>query len=598
MLLNGVIPINKPQGFTSFDVVAKMRGILKIKKLGHSGTLDPLAEGVLPVFAGNATKAISLIPDTGKKYTASFRLGIVTDTQDITGKKIFETEPDITRKRLEAISEKFIGKINQLPPMYSAVSVGGKRLYEYARQGIEIERKSREITISYLEIIEFDEKTAEGRLTVSCSGGSYIRTIIHDIGQALGCGAVMTALVRTRSNGFALDECITLERLEELRDSGEINSVLIPVERLFSELPEIRLNEKKTSMYKNGVKLYLDRLNGFDGKDRYRIYSNNNEFLGLASADIEKNELRVLKNLSQSGERTENAKRKKTAVALGIFDGIHRGHRLILKKVLNYSGLVPAVFTFITESIKVKHGKPFEYIYPNKQKLEMIKKIGFSYIESFNFESLRELDGERFAKEILAEKMNAGAVICGENFRFGKNASCNADDLKRFGEKYGFKVETVKLEKDSERTLSSESIRNYIRNGKVRELAEKLDFTYYIEGTVLQGNKIGRTLDFPTVNQQFADGRLIPKRGVYESNTIIGDTVYRSITNIGIKPTVGENVKPVAETHILDFSGDLYGKNIVVVPIDFIRDERKFGSLEELKKQINEDIAHIRKGLI
>lgn len=598
MLLNGIIPVNKPKGFTSFDVIAKMRGILKTKKLGHSGTLDPMATGVLPVFAGNAAKAISLIPHTGKKYTADFKLGIVTDTQDITGKIISHNASDVTLKQLEAVLKQFIGKISQLPPMYSAVSVGGKRLYEYARQGIEIERESREITVSSLDIIEFDEKTAEGRLTVACSGGTYVRTLIHDIGQSLGCGAVMTALIRTYSNGFCLDECVTLEQLESLRDSEEIESVLIPVERLFVDLPEIHLSEPKTKMYKNGVKLHLDKLSGFDGQEQYRIYSNKHEFLGLAQTDIEKNELRVLKNLSQDGEHTVSTNRKKTAVALGIFDGIHKGHRLILETALNHPDFTPAVFTFITESIKTKHGKPFEYIYPNRQKLEMIKKIGFSYIESFNFESLRSLEGERFAKEILAEKMNVGAVVCGENFRFGKNAACNADDLRKFGKKYGFDVKTVRLEKKSEATLSSELIRNYIREGKVCELSERLDFTYCVRGIVSQGNKIGRTIGFPTVNQNFSDGQLIPKRGVYKSRTIIDETVYSSVTNIGVKPTVGDNIKPVAETHILDFSGDLYGKDVTAVLIGLVRDERKFGSIDELKIQINEDIEHIRKGLI
>lgn len=595
MQLNGIIPINKPQGFTSFDVIAKMRGILKMKKLGHSGTLDPMATGVLPVFAGNAAKAISLIPHIGKKYTAGFKLGITSDTQDITGKIISQAKSDITGKQLEAAAKEFIGTIKQIPPMYSAVSVNGKRLYEYARQGIEIEREPREVTINSLNISFYDEEKSEGILTVSCSGGTYVRTLIHDIGQSLGCGAVMTSLVRICSNGFWLEECITLEQLKQFRDSGEIENIVIPVERLFSDLPEIHLDEKKTAMYKNGVKLHLDKINGFYGWEKCRVYSKDHEFIGLASADKEKNELRVLKNLGRDGERVENTKLKKTAVALGIFDGIHYGHALILRKALSHEKYAPAVFTFITESIRSKHGKSFEYIYPNRQKLETIRMSGFNYIESFNFESLRNLTGEEFVREILIGRMNAGAVICGENFRFGKNASCGVDDMKAFGRKYGFDVEIVTLEKKADNTFSSELIREYLRQGKIRKLCEEFNFNYCIKSVVLQGNKIGRTLNFPTINQNFAKGQIVPKKGVYVSQACIDGVYYRSITNIGVKPTVSDDSEPVAETHILDFSGDLYGKTVCVYLLDHIREERKFDSLEELKKQINSDIEKVRK---
>lgn len=297
MQLNGIIPINKPEGFTSFDVIAKMRGILKLKKLGHSGTLDPMATGVLPVFIGGAAKAISFMEHNSKRYTAGFKLGLTSDTQDITGEILSGTRAEISLDKLEAAAGKFIGEIRQIPPMYSAVSVNGKRLYEYARKGIEVEREARTVTVSRFEILDYNESNAEGIADISCSGGTYIRTLIHDIGQELGCGGVMTSLVRTLSNGFSLDECVTLEQLEALRSSNELEKALIPVERVFSHLPKIRLTEQKTQMYKNGVKLHLDKLKDFDGNERYRIYSCKEEFLGLAFADAENNELRVLKNM-------------------------------------------------------------------------------------------------------------------------------------------------------------------------------------------------------------------------------------------------------------------------------------------------------------
>lgn len=287
---------------------------------------------------------------------------------------------------------------------------------------------------------------------------------------------------------------------------------------------------------------------------------------------------------------------KKTAAALGIFDGIHDGHKLILKKALFYTGFRPAVFTFDAESIKTKHGKPFEYIYTNRQKLDLIKRYGFKIIESCDFESLKNLSGEEFVKNILVDKMNAGAVVCGEDFRFGKNAACNAGDLRELGEKYGFQVETVKLEKRSGCTLSSELIREYIRQGRIREIEREFRFRYELEFKVAEGSKIGRTINFPTINQYFAKGQLMPKRGVYESRTFLKGKAYLSVTNIGVKPTVGNGLDPVMETHILDFSQDLYGKYVSVALTDFIREERKFSSLEELKKQINADIEYVRNG--
>ncbi len=296
MQYNGIICVNKPAGFTSFDVVAKLRGILKMKRLGHSGTLDPMATGVLPVFAGSAAKAISIIPVGDKKYTAGFRLGLTTDTQDITGKIISEGEFDVTLEQVKNAAEKLTGEIKQIPPMFSAVSVGGKRLYELARQGIEVDREARDITVYSIDILSFDEKTGQGKLSIFCSKGTYVRTIIHEIGVSLGCGAVMTSLVRTSSNGFSIEDCYTLEQLEALRDEEKLESAVIPVERLFSSLPSIILDKRKTALYKNGVKLRFDQLEGITEDKIYKVYGDGG-FIGTAKADFEEKILRVDKNL-------------------------------------------------------------------------------------------------------------------------------------------------------------------------------------------------------------------------------------------------------------------------------------------------------------
>ena len=295
--MNGILCMNKPQDFTSFDVIAKLRGILKIKRLGHAGTLDPMATGVLPVFVGTATKACDILPDNEKSYLAGFKTGLITDTQDITGKTVSEFSKRVTKEEIIDILPKFTGSVMQLPPMYSAVSVNGKRLYNLARQGIEVEREKREIFIDEIRLEEFNEDTQEGKLYVSCSKGMYIRTIINDIGELLGCGAVMTSLVRLSSGGFKLEQCLSFADVEKARDENRLEELIIPVEKVFSSLARLRLNEVQTRMYKNGVKLDLARVNNIkENVNDYAVYGFDGAFIGTAFPEWEKGVLKVGKN--------------------------------------------------------------------------------------------------------------------------------------------------------------------------------------------------------------------------------------------------------------------------------------------------------------
>lgn len=292
---------------------------------------------------------------------------------------------------------------------------------------------------------------------------------------------------------------------------------------------------------------------------------------------------------------TENGGiKEKTAVALGIFDGVHCGHRLVISSAVKYAekGFTPAVFTFRTESVSFKHGRPFEYIYTNEQKLRILGGLGVKYVMSPDFNALQSMDGEEFVCEALCGKMNAGAVVCGENFRFGKSALYGAEELKRLGEKYGFEVRVIKL---SGNGFSSEKYRSMLREGRVNETYSLGCGMYSLYGEVIEGNRLGRTLDFPTINQIFGERQLVPRRGVYHTFTNIDGKAYNSVTNIGVKPTIEKNIKPLAETHILDYSGDLYGRKIEVGFIGFVRDEKKFDSIDELKKQVFADIAYIRE---
>ena len=276
--------VNKPREFTSFDVVAIMRGCFKTKKVGHSGTLDPMAEGVLPVFIGGATKAVSILPESGKSYRAGFRLGLTSDTLDIWGECSEQKDVSISTEIFLTVLSRFKGNIEQIPPMYSALKVNGQKLCDLARKGIEVERKPRGITISRLDLIEFDGR--DGIIEVDCSSGTYIRSLVDDIGAALGTGAVMTSLVRTRACGFSIDESYPLEELKAT-PLDELTRLLKPIESVFSDYPEIHLDTEQERLYLNGVRLDAKRLHGDLGEGMYRVFGG--EFFGIAK--IENNEL-------------------------------------------------------------------------------------------------------------------------------------------------------------------------------------------------------------------------------------------------------------------------------------------------------------------
>ncbi len=253
--MDGILIINKEKGFTSHDVVAKLRGILGQKKIGHTGTLDPNAEGVLPVCLGKATKVCDLLTDTDKCYETVMHLGVETDTQDLTGTVLARRPVEATEEEIRAAAESFVGSYEQVPPMYSALKVNGQKLCDLARAGREVERAPRPVKIYSLQILAWDLPRV--RLRVECSKGTYIRTLCHDIGQRLGCGAAVEELIRTRAGRFELSQARTLGEIETLRDRGELVSVRIPLEEIFAELPRFQVHPERDIALQNGNALRL-----------------------------------------------------------------------------------------------------------------------------------------------------------------------------------------------------------------------------------------------------------------------------------------------------------------------------------------------------
>ncbi|RHF69329.1 tRNA pseudouridine(55) synthase TruB [Fusobacterium mortiferum] len=275
--MEGIININKPSGITSFDVIRVLRRVLKEKRIGHTGTLDPLAEGVLVVCLGRVTRLVQDIEGYSKIYTAGFELGYRTDTYDIEGKTIEESEKkSATRDELDRVLKKFIGDIKQIPPMYSALKVDGQKLYDLARKGIEVERKARDIHIDFIEVLEFDG--VKGKIRCGVSKGTYIRSLIDDMGRELGTLATMNSLVREKVGDSSIDKAFTLEDIERLHNEGN-SSFLQSVEEFFT-YPQLEIEEgKNLTLFLNGNTIRHQSPNG-----RYRVYCQN-KFLGLANVN-------------------------------------------------------------------------------------------------------------------------------------------------------------------------------------------------------------------------------------------------------------------------------------------------------------------------
>lgn len=287
MGMNGIILVDKTCGWTSHDVVGKLRGILRERRIGHSGTLDPMATGLLVVFVGRATRAVEFAEADSKEYIAGLRLGVSTDTQDTTGNVLNTCEALPTKEELIAAANGFLGEISQIPPMYSAIKINGKKLYELARRGEIVERRPRKVTISKLELVGEDK--CDYILDIHCSKGTYIRTLCSDIGDKLGCGGCMSSLRRVKAGAFSIAQAHTMEQIQAAADLGELDGIIIPVDTLFSDKPDLTVNEFEEKKLRNGNTIKTKSADG-----TYRVYSESGEFLLLA--EVKDNLLKTIKS--------------------------------------------------------------------------------------------------------------------------------------------------------------------------------------------------------------------------------------------------------------------------------------------------------------
>ena len=278
--------IRKEKGYTSHDVVAKLRGILHMKKIGHTGTLDPAAEGVLPVALGRGTRLVELLTEKEKTYEAVLRLGVSTDPQDMTGTVLSEMPVTVTEEEVREVVESFVGEQMQVPPMYSALKVNGKKLYELAREGKTIERKPRPVVFYEIRIMDISLPLV--RISVTCSKGTYIRTLCNDIGEKLGCGGAMEELLRTRSGNFTLEESLMLSQVEEAVSDGTIMEKIVPVEEVLSMYPALTATVEGDRLLHNGNPLPETMVQGGNREEKVRMYKSSGDFTGIYGWDEKK----------------------------------------------------------------------------------------------------------------------------------------------------------------------------------------------------------------------------------------------------------------------------------------------------------------------
>ena len=535
--MDGIINVNKEAGMTSFDVLRALKKILHEKKMGHAGTLDPMAEGVLLVCVGKATKLVESLMSEVKVYRAEMLLGVETDTEDSTGKLLSEEERTVTEEEVLSAFQALLGKREQIPPMYSAKKVDGKRLYSMAREGIVIERKPSQIAIFSIELLSMTvpesvavlscrEKHQRITFRVKCSKGTYIRTLCTEVGEKLGTKACMSALFREEVGEFRFKESKTLSEIEKDMKKGDLSSFLKPA--LYSKVP--------------------------------------------------------------------------TVLTFGKFDGVHIGHQKIFSSVFRISeeeGLRSAVLSFTMEKDSFFLQGRKDMLSTEDEHFTRLKNAGFHevYLYPLTIEAAR-MSPEDFVRFILIEALKVKHLVVGTDCSFGYQGAGNVALLKSLQEKYGFQLTVVDKvltvnPAGEEVEVSSSYIRKALEEGRVEEAAALLGRPYSINGTVVHGKAIGRSLSFPTANIFPKQGKLCPEEGVYYTRVMVLGEEYDAMTNIGRNPSISAENPLTIESHLLEFDRDIYGEKIRVSFIKRIREQKHFPNLDALKAQLKADLCTV-----
>ncbi len=597
--MDGLIVVNKERGFTSFDVVAKLRGILGEKKIGHLGTLDPEAEGVLPVCLGRATKLSELLSGGEKVYLTRLLLGIRTDSQDASGRFLKrEAVPEDEESVRQAILS-FTGEQDQLPPMVSAKKVDGQKLVDLARKGKEVSRKPARITVYSIEILKMSLPRV--RMRIRCSKGTYIRTLCRDIGEKLGCGGIMESLVREEASGFTLNEALRPDEIASLYLTGNIGRVLRSPEAVLSALPSFHCDPEADLKAANGNVLSADQ-GAFSAAGTARgstaVYLSDGTLIGVyrLSEDGRKLKPEVMLGPSDSGARRSA---RSSIVSIGKFDGVHLGHQKIIGEMIRQGEekhLATTLFSFTNPPEILTDGRKEAVITPDDEKRRIVKSLGVRRLVEARFTpEMRDMSALDFLEKVLIGHLGMKSIVVGPDCCFGKGREGSVDFLLSHAASYGYDVNVVDKVRMGGEIVSSSRIRDVILSGNMEEAAGLLGRPFRFHGRVAYGAYLGNRIGFPTANLEIAEKKLCPPYGVYLCRVSSGGESWNGMANLGIKPTVNSRLSPNLEIHLFAFSGDLYGKEIEVSLLHFLRHEKRFDSLEALKEQLKKDRAEAER---
>ena len=594
--MDGVLIVNKEKGCTSFDVVARLRGIFGQKKIGHLGTLDPEAEGVLPVLLGRATRLADLLSEGSKVYRAVLYLGAETDTQDACGTVLAHHLVECTEEDVREAVLSFAGRSSQLTPMYSARKIGGKKLVDLARRGIETERSVSEIFIEELDVLSISLPRVT--LRVRCSKGTYIRTLCHDIGQKLGCGGLMEELVREESSGFTLREALPLGVIESMKLTGHLQEAVLTLDTLLEEYPERVLRPSAVKAAENGNVLSADSFEmtaaDADG-DLVRALTPSRQLIGLFRREGEKYRPAVM--LLPDTAPVQVRQPAASVVSVGKFDGMHVGHRKIFEEMRRQAAedhLKTVLFAFSDNPMA--KGEPRAVLLSSPEKKKMARDLGMDRLTECPFtDAIRRVSADDFLEKILIGQLGMRSIVAGPDCCFGFERRGNVEMLREKSEKLGFRLTVIPKEQRAGGVVSSTRIRDLIAEGRMEEAEECLGYPYFFSARIGYGEHIGTAIGIPTANQRVPDGKLCPPYGVYLSILDAGGKEMPAITNIGVKPTAGASFHLGLETHVLDGEPELYGKMAETRLLHFLRPEKKFRTMQELKEEVERNIEQARE---
>lgn len=596
---SGVILVDKPQGKTSHDVIYALRKMTGIKRIGHAGTLDPMATGLLVVLLGSATRLSDLLSSRDKQYEATITFGCSTETDDTEGvnlekrpvpDKVFDT--GFARSFLAEL----VGKQNQIPPKYSALKVEGKRAYDLARKGSDFDLVSREIEVLSADLCSIDalEKTWTVKLHVS--KGTYIRAIARDIGEALGCGAHLSGLRRlaTHHDVFRIEDAYSIEELEILsQQPAGISQAFVPLDKLgLTPKPSVLCRDEDVLCGR--YQFYVGSDNAFpESRADIPLWSHDARLLSLGSYNPEDGfrKLRDRKYLYRvrpslvfpGGVLGPNI--GDAVITLGVFDGVHRGHQALLKatvKMAHELGLPSVAFTF-DPSPKQLFGRqrPQDQLCLIENRIKHIKAEGIDHVLVLPFtHDLAQLTGEEFLDALTVRRCVPRALVLGEDFHFGHHGLSTAETIKPYALERGIRVETLSIITDEEERISSTNLRQALLEGNIEHAQKMMGRAYYVDGFVVKGEGIGHTLGAPTANIT-PSHEINVGEGVYAAHVIYDDVTYEAALFVGTPRNEGE--KKTVEVSLFDFSGDLYGATLRLIPVHKVDEVTRYDSLDELK---------------